>query len=470
MHYVEIQSYRRRRQRRRFPSPLALALGLVILAALAILIVGLLRPGGAAVLATYLPPPWPFAGPEIAPDGEAPLASEPQPGEPVAPALEPTATEASLAVIAPTATPAQQATATTPPTATALPEATATPLPLPTLTPLPANPVEAVAPGLQPVQAAVQLTGLRHMWQTWNNCGPATLAMNLSYYGSPLDQADIGAVLRQYEDDKNVTPQEMAAYARSQGYAAEVRVNGSADLARQFLSNGIPILIETWLEDQPNDGMGHYRLLVGYDDAAARWTVYDSYVHTNLVSEDPANYQGIYMTYDQTDAWWKVFHRTYVLIYPPDKEPVARAILGDAFEPSVMWQQALAAAQAEVSQTPGDPFAHFNVGTSLVALGDYAGAAAAFDQARAIGLPWRMFWYQFDIFPAYLQTGRYWDMVQLADATNAVTDSIEEIHYWRGRALAALGDLPAAAAAYRRALELNPAYAAAADALAATGL
>lgn len=419
------------------------------MAALIVVVVGVLHPGGSVAFADHGPPPWPFVGPELAPD-TAP-AGDPLSVEPVAIAVQPTPTESP--------------TATHTPTTPALPTATPTPLPP---TPAPAAPV-AAAPVVQPVQPAVHLTGLRHMWQTWNNCGPATLAMNLSYYGSTLDQADIAAVLRKYEDDKNVSPQEMAAYARSQGFHAEVRVNGSADLARQFLSNGIPVLIETWLEEQPNDGMGHYRLLVGYDDASARWIAYDSYVSLPLVNEDPAQYQGIYMPYDQTDAWWRIFHRTYVLIYPPEQEPVVRAILGDAFDLNAMWQQALAAAQADVSQNPGDPFAHFNLGTSLVAFGDYAGAAAAFDQARAIGLPWRMFWYQFDIFPAYFNTGRYGEMVQLADATNAVTDSIEEIHYWRGRALAALGDTPAAVAAYRRALELNPDYAPAADALASVG-
>ena len=291
--------------------------------------------------------------------------------------------------------------------------------------------------------------------------------MNLSYYGSPLSQADIGAVLRQFPDDKNVSPHELAGYARSQGFQAQVRANGSADLARQFLSNGIPLLIETWLEEQPNDGMGHYRLLVGYDDANQRWIAYDSYVHTNPVSEDPNNYQGIYMPYAETDSLWKVFNRTYVLIYPPDREPVVRAILGDAFDPAVMWQQALATAQAEVAQNPNDPFAHFNVGTNLVELGDYAGAAAAFDQARAIGLPWRMFWYQFNIFPAYEQMGRYADMVSLADSVNRVTDSIEEIHYWRGRGLAGLNDLAGAQAAYNRALQLNPSFGPASEALAA---
>ncbi|MGL4650356.1 MAG: hypothetical protein ACRC1H_13190, partial [Caldilineaceae bacterium] len=44
---------------------------------------------------------------------------------------------------------------------------------------------EATAPRLA-------LSGLRHEWQTWNNCGPATLATLLSNWGSPLTQADIG--------------------------------------------------------------------------------------------------------------------------------------------------------------------------------------------------------------------------------------------------------------------------------------
>ncbi|MCC6165824.1 MAG: C39 family peptidase, partial [Caldilineaceae bacterium] len=347
-HREERNQKRHRQGPRRTPGTLFWALGLVFVAAVAILVIGLLRPADAALLANYLPPPLPFAGPDLAPAGASAPAPESQPAPP-GPVAPPTAT------VAPSATPQ--------------PSATPSPQPLPTLTPtiLPLAPptvalqVETPGPALQPVQAAVQLSGLRHMWQTWNNCGPATLAMNLSYYGSPLDQAEIGAVLRPYADDKNVTPEELAAYARSQGYAAQVRVNGSADLARRLLSNGIPLLIETWLEEQPNDGMGHYRLLTGYDDAAAHWVAYDSYVSTNLVSADPAVYQGITMPYAQTDAWWQVFHRTYVLIYTVEQEPVVRAILGDAFDPGVMWQQALATAQSEIAQNPADPFAQFNL-------------------------------------------------------------------------------------------------------------
>ena len=50
------------------------------------------------------------------------------------------------------------------------------------------------------------------------------------------------------------------------------------------------------------------------------------------------------------------------------------------------------------------------------------------------------------------------DVVALADQVNAVTTSIEEIHYWRGRALAMLGDTAGAAQAIQQALALNPSF------------
>ena len=41
------------------------------------------------------------------------------------------------------------------------------------------------APAFPP---AARIEGISHYWQTWNNCGPATLAMNLSYFGSKIGQ------------------------------------------------------------------------------------------------------------------------------------------------------------------------------------------------------------------------------------------------------------------------------------------
>ena len=350
--------------------------------------------------------------------------------------------------------------------ATTTPLPTAIPVPTETLPPLPPLPTVAPALAHQSAQPAVSLSGFTHMWQTWNNCGPATLAMNLSYFGSTLDQAAIGNVLRRHPDDKNVSPEELAAFAASQGYHAQVRVNGSADLMRLLLSNGVPVLIETWLEEDPNDGMGHYRMLTGYDDAEQYWIGYDSYVDTGLFSSI-GPYRGIRMSYAETDALWKVFNRTYLLLYTDAQAPAVASIYGDTFDQTVMWQQATQQSQALVQQTPNDPFAWFNLGTNLTALGDYGGAAQAYDQARRLGLPWRMLWYQYGPFQAYQAAGRAQDVLTLADATLSTTQTIEELHYWRGQALRALGNPAEATRAWQRALELNPDYRPAGEALTA---
>ena len=319
-------------------------------------------------------------------------------------------------------------------------------------------------PAYRTAAPSVKLTDLSHIWQTWNNCGPATLAMNLSYYGSTLNQADVGAALRFYEDDKNVGPEEMAAFARSRGFNALVRINGDADRLRLLLSNNIPVLLETWHEPEPDDGMGHYRLLVGYEDAAREWIAYDSYDSRGVDPNQP--YAGIRVPYDELDRLWSVFNRTYVLIYTDEFAPAVEGILGPELDDAAMWQRALEHAWAESRERPDDPFAWFNLGSDLVALGQFEPAAAAYDRARQIGLPWRMLWYQFGPFQAYYETARYQEVVALTDATIKTTNSIEEIYYWRGMALKAQGDIPGARQAWQRALELNPNYAEAAAVLA----
>jgi tetratricopeptide (TPR) repeat protein len=260
-------------------------------------------------------------------------------------------------------------------------------------------------------------------------------------------------------------PEELAAFARTQGFEARVLVNGNRERLRLLLSNGLPVLVETWLEEEPNDGMGHYRLLTGYDDAAGYWIAYDTYVTRNLRS--PAGpYRGIQIPYDEFDRHWQVFNHLYVLVYPVSEAALVAELLGGDGDAATMWQAALAQTEAAVTSQPGNAFAWFNLGTNLVAFGRYEEAASAYDQARRLGLPWRMLWYQFGPFVAYHGVGRHEEVLALADATLRTTTSIEEVHYWRGMALHSLGNHAAAEQAWRRALALNPRYG---EALAALG-
>jgi len=215
------------------------------------------------------------------------------------------------------------------------------------------------------------------------------------------------------------------------------------------------VIIETWLEPEPNDGMGHYRMLTGYNDAEQRWTGYDSYVSEGLIGGGKP-YRGIVMPYGETEQLWNVFDHTYVLIYTEEKAPLVQAILGATFSEQAMWQTALQQTQAMVNQEPDDPFAWFNLGTNFVAMKDYANAAAAYDRAEQIGLPWRMLWYQFGIFQAYYETGQYQKVIKLVNDTLVHTQTVEELYYWKGRALVALGDPNNARVALQRSLKLNP--------------
>ena len=342
-----------------------------------------------------------------------------------------------------------------------VPTATLLPTLQPTFTP---PPLIAPTPAFQAALPSVELTGFTHMWQTWNNCGPATLATNLSFYNYRLDQAEVATILKPNKDDKNVNPEEMIAYAQSQGLQARALINGDEERLKLLLSNHIPVLIETWLDPEDHGGLGHYRLLIGYDDAARQWIASDSFVGTGVDPNGP--YRGIRVSYDVLDPLWAVFNRTHVVVYPDAMAPVVQAIIGEDMSQSIMWQNSLARFQREIQERPNDPYAWFNLGSTLVAMGQYQQAVTAFDQARAIGLPWRMLWYQFGPFQAYYETGRYDELITLADATIKTSGGqVEELYYWKGLALAAKQDTASARQAWEKALSLKPSYAQAAVAL-----
>jgi len=346
------------------------------------------------------------------------------------------------------------------------------PSPLPAIepSPTPAAPSAAVIPTIRapgPTQAArstpastegidVLLTGAKEYYQLWNNCGPATLAMNLSFYGWTGSQVDAAKFLKPDQEDKNVSPDQMAAYARSIGYQANYRVNGTTDMIKSFLRAGIPVLIEKGFEPEADLGwMGHYELIVGFNDAKQEFIAMDSYL---------GPYQSV--PYDQFDKYWRQFNRTYLLVYTDAQADTVRSILNDQLDDATMWNGSLATTQQEAANNPNDPFAWFNLGTSYVALNDMSKATAAYDHARQLGLPWRMTWYQFGWFDAYLATGRYDDVLALADATIKVTSNIEEMFYYKGLVLKAQGNRDGARTQFELALQKNSNFQPATDALA----
>jgi tetratricopeptide (TPR) repeat protein len=331
----------------------------------------------------------------------------------------------------------------TPPATT---EPVATQLPVPSVT------LAASTESISPSAGAIQLTGFTHQWQTWNNCGPATITTNMSFFGRTETQAEAAPFLKPNKDDKNVSPDELAAYARSIGLGAIVRRGGTIELLKTLLSNNLPVLAETWLVHD-GDGLGHYRLITGYDDATGQ-----------LTTSDSLNGPDFRVSYEQFATDWRVFNRLYLVVYPPEQADLVAAIIGAEMDDTVMNERLLAQAQSEAAQNPADAIAHFNQGDALTYLGRFEEAADAFDRARQLGLHWRRLWYQFTPFEAYYAVGRYQDVLDLTEATLRGTGGLEEAYYYHGLALLATGQ-PGARADFEAALEYNPLFTPAADAL-----
>jgi hypothetical protein len=330
--------------------------------------------------------------------------------------------------------------------------------PGPTQTPT-ASPTPTIEP--TPLPESVILSGTRHEYQKWNNCGPANLSMALSYWAWDGDQRPIAEFVKPNPRDKNVMPYEMVAFVEEKtNLRALTRVGGDLDLIKRFIAAGFPVLIEKGFEGAGFDGwMGHYEVVTGYDDARQRVTVQDSYIKADL----PVSYEDL-ITY------WRHFNYTFIIVYPPDRENEVFTLLGPLADETQSYQYAAEVASNEIYQLTDRAlfFAWYNRGTNLMRLQDYGGASLAYDEAfkidaqLAINDPdrraWRILWYQTGPYFAYYYTGRYYDVLNLANFTieNMSEPAVEESFYWRGLAREALGDLDGAIADFERALRWHP--------------
>jgi len=326
---------------------------------------------------------------------------------------------------------------------------TPTPIPagsgqlLPPTVSVPAPPPLALDANLPP-QAAIE--GVRYERQTWNNSGPAALAMALSALGWQGDQAEAARWLRAEGDDKSVMLWEMVRFVEQQTeFGALYRMGGVPALLRQLVAAGFPVVIPVGFEPDGEDWLGHHWVVAGYDDAAQTFLVYDSYQ-----GED----EPIEMPNAELDAAWRQFNRAFLVVFRPEDRAEALLALASYVSPSTGWLQAWHAAVAEQAATPGDAWAAFNMGAALSALGDYWGAAQAFDQALALGLPWRTLRYRPDPYAAYYAVGRF-DTVGWLAAQQSMT---EEGAYWQGMVYAVGNGFDRAREQFDAVLEANPNY------------
>lgn len=336
-----------------------------------------------------------------------------------------------------------------------------TPTNTPTLTPTPTY-TPSPTPIRVPNQATLRLEELKWEQQGWNNCGPTTITMGLTYFGYEQNQQRAVRFLKPNAEDTNVSPNQLVDFVNADvgqelGVKALYRVGGTPDILKLLISNDFPVIIERGIVEETEGWMGHYSLMVGYDESSSEYLLFDSWYGYNRG-------EGRRFGMDFIEEGWQQFNYTFLVIYPYGREQELMRLLGDYADYQKSAEIAASIAREEVAADQQDKWAWFNWGTSLTLLGDYQAAANAYDFARTLNLPFRMLWYQFGPYIAYYHVGRYDDVVALALASERTTPYVEEIYYYRGLVYAAQGNANSAVFQFDRALQYNSNFTPAAEA------
>lgn len=361
------------------------------------------------------------------------------------------------------------------PTTTPEPNFTATPTLTPTITPTPSPQI-------------VELEGVTyvHQHERWNYCAPATLTMALNFWGWSGNRDDIARAIKPGENDpelnfidrgrsdKNVMPYEMANFVTDfTDYSIVTRYGGEISVLKDLIANGFPVVIEKGVYQRDYLGkitwMGHYLFVTGYDDTESVFIVQDAYVEPGENRRLP---------YQEFIDDWRGFNYLFMVIYSPPDEQEVFSLLGPWADDTWANRNALNIANLEITTKTGvdEFFAWFNKGTSHVQLLEYVDGAFAYDYAfilyagigePAVGetvetkRPYRMMWYQTGPYWAYYYSGRYQDVINLANTTLYDTISeptLEESIYWRGMAYLAIGETGNAVTDFQQTLYLNSSF------------
>ncbi|HVA24627.1 MAG TPA: C39 family peptidase [Chloroflexota bacterium] len=252
-----------------------------------------------------------------------------------------------------------------------------------------ALPAYAALDGTDPSQATAAVAAPRaslgplvFISQTMNNCGPASVAEVLDFWGIHKTQGEVQSVLRADGNTHGMAPFGIPGYARGFGLAAFMGAGGTDALIKALVSNGFPVIVSQWVS--LSDHYGHYRPIEAYDDARGVFISSDPYLGPNHA-----------IGYDEFDKIWASSNNRFYVIYPAARQQQFNAIVtSPGWDPTSAYMADVAIQQARLNggQINGPQGWGFRRGYSALSmawdnlqLGDLASAQRALDFARAEG-------------------------------------------------------------------------------------
>lgn len=299
-------------------------------------------------------------------------------------------------------------------------------------------------------ESKILSNGGYHIFQSFNNCGPAALSMALRFYGINVSQEELGLSLRPYQvpggdnDDKSVTLEEVAEKSKEYDLIPYLRPMGNDEIVKQFIASDMPVITRTWLK--PDDDIGHYRIIKGYDNSRGIF-----------IQDDSLQGKDLEYTYAEYDNIWKKFNYEYLVLVPKDKQAIAEKILGEDLNEKNAWIKAKDNSLQELSQNPNDTDARFNLSVAYYKVGEYRKSVEEFERIES-ELSFRTLWYQIDPILSYYELGNYQRVFEITDRIlNNQNRAFSELYVLRGKIYQKQGNTEAARQEFEKAIIYNSA-------------
>ena len=302
--------------------------------------------------------------------------------------------------------------------------------------------------GIKTPDSSALVTLPTHTYQTFNNCGPATLSMALAFNGVNVSQKELGDQMRPYQipsgdnDDKTIFTYEFVDWAKEYGVEAVGRVNGNIETLKTFTANGIPVVVKTWLH--MNEDIGHFRVVRGFDEGRQVIIQDDSYEGPNRR-----------IPYYDFLSMWQPFNYAYIIVYTPAQKGLVEAIIGSEMDENFTWENSLVRAEKEAQLDNENPYPLFNQSRAYYHMGDYAASVSAFEKVEN-RLPRRMLWYEIEPILAYQKLGDYDRVFSIIDhILNSGNRAFSELYQIRGEIYLEQGNSEAARREFELAIQYN---------------
>lgn len=177
--------------------------------------------------------------------------------------------------------------------------------------PFPASSVQ-VSVAVAPV--ALRLQRMPFAYQSFNNCGPQSIASVLGYYGVQVTQKDVAAVTKA-QPRGYMTADAIGRYVAPFGLVAQRFKGGRREHVQALLRLGVPVIVLQWL--RPNSAIPHFRVVTGYDDRAGNFLVLDPYYGPSVL-----------IPYTVFEKLWASNRAEFIPVYPIRFASRVRRVLG----------------------------------------------------------------------------------------------------------------------------------------------